>query len=99
MASRIHGTMREERERKSERGREERGIQKKTERAKRTKKAKSQNGELNRKGKLGKRGRAQGLEMFRVGVGVRSSERSPNSLTGTFEAERDWWPESALIYQ
>lgn len=29
-------------------------------------------------------------------MGVRSSEKSPNSVTGTFEAERDWWPESVI---
>ena len=96
MASRIPGTMREERGRRSERGREERGRQKKTNRAKRTTRAHGQNGEVYRKEMLGKRGRAQGLEMLRVGMRV-SSERCPDSVTGTFEAERDWWPESTLI--
>lgn len=76
MESRIHGTMRGERERRSERGREERGRHTKTKRGKRINHIAKMVSD--RKGKLGKRGPAWELEMFRVGVGVRSSKRSPD---------------------
>lgn len=38
---------------------------------------------------------AQGQERFRVGV--RSTERSQDSVAGAWGAERAWWPASALI--